>query len=578
MKHAFLITTLATLPAFGLACPALAQTSGAFSATLNGFQPTPAYSQLSASNVSSSVLLPFGTTVIVYNNGPNAAYVTLGNSTVTATTEGALIQPSNWMAFAAGANAYLAGITSSGTTTLTISGGMAGADVSIPTGSAGSPNANVVSVQGVSGATALPVTGTFWQPTQPVSLASLPALAASANTIGAVTQASGPWSFNLTQINGAAVNTGKGASSTGTARVALSSDSPGGALANPGFNYITDGTHTVSVKAGSTSAASTDQSLVVQINPQQTPAVSLSQINGSATATSATGVQEVGVVGHAGASLDATLSPGAAPTNMVVGGLQYNSSTPTLSNGQTVALQSDSSGNLNVNIAAAIPSGSNTIGTVNLGALNGAATAANQPALNADGGALAHVTNLPATQAVSAASLPLPSNAAQETGGNLATVASNTKRTNAGTSASNALPVQGVAGGVAIPVSGTFWQPTQPVIPQLQISNGLSKAAMIGVTNSAVPVFSGQHQLMKVDCDNNNTSLTYLQMFDATSGVTVGTTAPSDFKPLQPGLGGGWMAPLVGAQYSTGLMVAATTGPDNGLAPPTTINCSFFYN
>jgi hypothetical protein len=39
-----------------------------------------------------------------------------------------------------------------------------------------------------------PVSGTFWQATQPVSLASLPALAAGSNTIGAVTQASGPWS------------------------------------------------------------------------------------------------------------------------------------------------------------------------------------------------------------------------------------------------------------------------------------------------------------------------------------------------------------------------------------------------
>jgi len=37
------------------------------------------------------------------------------------------------------------------------------------------------------------VSGTFWQATQPVSLASLPALASGANTIGAVTQAGAPW-------------------------------------------------------------------------------------------------------------------------------------------------------------------------------------------------------------------------------------------------------------------------------------------------------------------------------------------------------------------------------------------------
>ncbi len=46
---------------------------------------------------------------------------------------------------------------------------------------------------------------------------------------------------------------------------------------------------------------------------------------------------------------------------------------------------------------------------------NLAATAANQPALSGDGGALAHVTNFPATQPVSAAALPLPSGAATAT-------------------------------------------------------------------------------------------------------------------------------------------------------------------
>lgn len=42
----------------------------------------------------------------------------------------------------------------------------------------------------------------------------------------------------------------------------------------------------------------------------------------------------------------------------------------------------------------------------------GAATASAQPALNADGGALAHVMNFPLTQAVTATSLPLPTGAA----------------------------------------------------------------------------------------------------------------------------------------------------------------------
>ena len=57
------------------------------------------------------------------------------------------------------------------------------------------------------------------------TVTTLPALATGANTIGAVTQASGPWTSNLTQVNTAAVNVGTGASGTGTQRVAISTDS-----------------------------------------------------------------------------------------------------------------------------------------------------------------------------------------------------------------------------------------------------------------------------------------------------------------------------------------------------------------
>lgn len=60
-------------------------------------------------------------------------------------------------------------------------------------GTAGSASTDVITVQGIASMTALkvdgsavtqPVSGTFWQSTQPVSLASLPALAAGTNTIG----------------------------------------------------------------------------------------------------------------------------------------------------------------------------------------------------------------------------------------------------------------------------------------------------------------------------------------------------------------------------------------------------------
>lgn len=90
-----------------------------------------------------------------------------------------------------------------------------------------------------------------------------------------------------------------------------------------------------------------------------------------------------------------------------------------------------------------------------------------------------------ATQPISATSLPLPSNAAQETGGNLATIATNTgsdataaNQTNGnqktqvtnfpssqavtGTFWQSTQPVS-IASMPSTPVTGTFWQSTQPV-------------------------------------------------------------------------------------------------------------------
>ncbi|MGH6796864.1 MAG: hypothetical protein ACREDI_00575 [Roseiarcus sp.] len=97
--------------------------SGSFSASLSGFQPTPAYATLSVGASSSRVALPSGTVVIVYNTGSNAAYVTLGGSSVTATASNDFVPAGGWMAFTVGANTFLAGIETTGSTALTLSGG-----------------------------------------------------------------------------------------------------------------------------------------------------------------------------------------------------------------------------------------------------------------------------------------------------------------------------------------------------------------------------------------------------------------------------------------------------------------------
>ena len=106
--------------------------SGTFNATFSGFQPTPAYAQLSVGASSSRVALPSGSVVIVYNTGANSAFVTLGGSTATATLNNDVIPAGGWMAFTVGSNAFLAAIETAGTTSLNISGGSG-----LPTGAAG---------------------------------------------------------------------------------------------------------------------------------------------------------------------------------------------------------------------------------------------------------------------------------------------------------------------------------------------------------------------------------------------------------------------------------------------------------
>jgi hypothetical protein len=125
--------------------------TGTVSASIGGFAPTPAYATpLSVSTTSSRVAAPTGTVAVVYNVGSTDAYVTVGGSSVTAATSGDVVKAGGWMAFTLGSNTYIAAITSSGTTTLNISGG-----AGIATGSGGSSSGGAGTVaQGNQGSAA----------------------------------------------------------------------------------------------------------------------------------------------------------------------------------------------------------------------------------------------------------------------------------------------------------------------------------------------------------------------------------------------------------------------------------------
>lgn len=130
------------------------------------------------------------------------------------------------------------------------------------------------------------------------------ALPAGGNTIGAVTQASGPWTSNITQVAGTAL---------GSSAIVNYGSAPG-ASAVPAVNAFVTNTVTVS---------------------------------GTITANAGTGTLSV----KDSADMTGT-TPGTAPSNTLITGGIYNTSAPTPSTGQTLPLQLDSSGNLNVNVKA----------------------------------------------------------------------------------------------------------------------------------------------------------------------------------------------------------------------------------
>ena len=130
-----------------------------------------------------------------------------------------------------------------------------------------------------------------------------------------------------------------------------------------------------------------------------------------------------------------------------------------------------------------------------------------------------------ATQPVSAASLPLPAGAA--TSADQVNVQSAP-----GTAQTTAVTIQGNASGIAVPVSGTFWQATQPVsAASLPLPAGASTAA----NQTAVQSVPGTAQTAAVTVQGNASGIPLPVMTEslalastansATGTLTAGTAA-----------------------------------------------------
>lgn len=94
-----------------------------FSASIGGWTPNGSYATLAVTNSSANVALPTGSEIVVWNTGNVSAYVNLGGVAVAATTSQIPVQPGSWISLAPGSSGYIAAITASGTTNLTIGAG-----------------------------------------------------------------------------------------------------------------------------------------------------------------------------------------------------------------------------------------------------------------------------------------------------------------------------------------------------------------------------------------------------------------------------------------------------------------------
>lgn len=171
-----------------------------------------------------------------------------------------------------------------------------------------------------------------------------------------------------------------------------------------------------------------------------------------------------------------------------------------------------------------------------------------------------------ATQPVSAASLPLPSGAA--------TAAKQPSLGTAGSPATDVITVQGNPSATPMPVSGSA---SAAGGSSTWSAEGGSGTALL--SNTPVTVQGSATSLYTAVIDNtaNPSAATYLQFFD-TPSPTVGTTAPKFVIPVPAG---GYWSQGFGTEgkvaFATALTVAATTTRTGATAPASPIAVTLFY-
>lgn len=460
---------------------------------------------------------------------------------------------------------------------VTLNAGTGGATLGTDT-VAGTPNVDYQIVK-----IGFSVSGTA--PTQVSASNALPvvqtgALPAGANTIGAVTQASGPWAENITQLGGVAINLGTGNTGTGTLRVVLATDQPALTNAQP---VLQSGSWTVTANLGT--------------------------LNGVALDASVTGLQVA--QGSTTSGQKGGLTLGAVTT-----------AAPTYTTAQSSPLSLTTTGALRVDGSAVTQPVSGTfwqatqpISAASLPLPAGAATAAKQPALGTAGAASTDVITVQGIASMTALKVD---------GSGVTQPVSGTVTANAGTGTFNiqanasvnlnqvggsavtlgskvsasSIPVVVASDQAAIPAlqSGSWTVASNqgtantaanawPVTLVPQTGNGWSKFSTpknnsnTALTNTVIAVkSSAAGELGGYIVYNPNASVAYIQVFDVATagGVTLGTTRPDMVIPVPPTSGAN-LEFANGVNFANGIQIAATTTDSGSTALGSGLTVTMVY-
>jgi hypothetical protein len=117
---------------------------------------------------------------------------------------------------------------------------------------------------------------------------------------------------------------------------------------------------------------------------------------------------------------------------------------------------------------------------------------------------------------------------------------------------------------------------TLTVSPVPATGNGWTPSLANGLTTTVTTVKSSAGELGAYHCLNPNASAAYVQIFDTSGAVTLGSTVAVLSLGL-PASSGGNLEWTIGLHFNNAIKVAATTTATGSTAPSTAVDCNFAY-